>query len=103
MAWILGLIIALVLIVGVGIGYISYDIGVYEGRAQMLHEIAYPEAPPEVIDAEQAIIYLAKARYSHQYYLDNPEQTSLSLKHHAGCVARYDSIISLLHKKGSIK
>ena len=73
------------------------------GSDAMWNKIMYPGPVVESIDIDTAIEYLAKARYSHQYYIDNPEKLTVAdiargrtVEFHQGCVDRYTAIINLL-------
>ena len=56
-------------------------------------------------DIQTSIKFMERARYSHQYYIDNPEQLYAileitpiigDLQHHIECVIRYNFVINTL-------
>jgi len=55
------------------------------------------------LNIEFAIEIIERARYSHQYYIDNPDElgnaTVQNMRHHRDCVIRYTYVINLLKEK----
>ncbi len=54
------------------------------------------------LSAEYAIEIIERARYSHQYYIDNPDElgnaTVQNMKHHIDCVIRYNYVLNVLSR-----
>ena len=75
--------------------------GFYQGQNAMYQKLVNPGDVPEIITIDQALIYIGKSRYTHQYFIDNPEKLTPaigSLEFQKECVNQYDAIINLLRR-----
>ena len=84
------LIIFLLAILGM---CISFTIGTNYAEMEAYH-------PAET---RLAIEFIKEARWSHQYYLDNPERSTGNLSHDRYCVLKYNYVIWVLENKYLIK